>query len=348
MTDFLLAPVCAVTAQDTLPNAALWIKGGVIAGCFAENELPAEIAHLPRVDGKGCFAVPGFIDLHIHGYAGFGPELADPQALLNMSAALLQSGVTAFCPTLYCAKPNEMETLLKKLVPAIGKESGAQIIGFHLEGPFISPKKPGVMKPQDIAPADLPAFQRLFDAAEGHIAAVTQAMKGNGKKRAVPPVYTFIRSQHIQSLFIQSMHAEKTHHSTDRIIAPLVQTRQCRQISAMRHPQGSARLFFQPACHSGMIRMRMGHDLFDKTVCPQTVFPDLYAGCTGRTGIDRTPAIAIFQQPDIDVVEDIRQRHPQPYDIGCDDKRGFRGNCPVEGIDDFRHGLKGNFPKKAL
>ena len=204
MTEFLLTPVCAVTAQDTLPNAALWIKGGVIAGCFAENELPAEIAHLPRVDGKGCFAVPGFIDLHIHGYAGFGPELADPQALLNMSAALLQSGVTAFCPTLYCAKPNEMETLLKKLVPAIGKESGAQIIGFHLEGPFISPKKPGVMKPQDIAPADLPAFQRLFDAAEGHIAAVTLAPELPG----IEPVIVFAKQHGIR---VQAGHTNATY-----------------------------------------------------------------------------------------------------------------------------------------
>lgn len=204
ITEFLLSPVCAVTGQDTLPNAALWIKDGIIAGCFAEGNLPAETARLPRIDGKGCFAVPGFIDLHIHGYAGFGPELADPQALLNMSAVLLQSGVTAFCPTLYCAKPAEMEALLKKLVPAVGKEAGAQILGFHLEGPFISPKKPGVMKPQDIAPADLAVFQRLYEAAEGHIAAVTLAPELPG----LEPVIAFAKQHGIR---LQAGHTNATY-----------------------------------------------------------------------------------------------------------------------------------------
>ncbi len=204
ITEFLLTPVCAVTAEDTLPNAALWIKGGQIAGCFAEGELPAETAHLPRIDGKEYFAVPGFIDLHIHGYAGFGPELADPQALLNMSVALLQTGVTAFCPTLYCAKPAEMERLLKKLVPAVGKETGARILGFHLEGPFISPKKPGVMKPQDIAPADLSAFTRLYDAAEGHMAAVTLAPEVPG----IEPIVAFANQHAIR---LQAGHTHATY-----------------------------------------------------------------------------------------------------------------------------------------
>lgn len=204
ITEFLLTPVCAVTAQDTLPNATLWIKDGHIAGCFAEGAVPPETNHLPHVDGKGCFAVPGFVDLHIHGYGGFGPELADPQALLNMSAALLQNGVTAFCPTLYCAKPAEMETLLKNLVPAVGKETGAKILGFHLEGPFISPKKPGVMKPQDIAPADLPAFTRLYDAAEGHLAAVTLAPELPG----IEPVITFAKQHGIR---VQAGHTNATY-----------------------------------------------------------------------------------------------------------------------------------------
>lgn len=175
MPEFLLANICAVTPDDTLQNAALWIKDGKIFRLLPDGELPPQAQQLPRTDGKGAFAVPGFIDLHIHGYAGHGPEQGTPEALWAMSEELAKHGVAAFCPTLYCGKPREMETLLKNLAPAFGKEKGARIIGFHLEGPFISPKKPGVMKPEDISPAELDAFKRLYEAADGKIAAMTLA-----------------------------------------------------------------------------------------------------------------------------------------------------------------------------
>ncbi|MBR2864748.1 MAG: N-acetylglucosamine-6-phosphate deacetylase [Elusimicrobiaceae bacterium] len=126
-------------------------------------------------DACGAYAAPGMIDLHIHGFAGFGPELGTEQALLDMSLALAQEGVTAFCPTLYCGKPEDMLRLVKNTIGAFGQEKGSHILGYHLEGPFISPQKPGVMKPQDIAPVDLNVLQELYNAAQGRIANMTAA-----------------------------------------------------------------------------------------------------------------------------------------------------------------------------
>ena len=84
MPEFLLANICAVTPDDTLQNAALWIKDGKIFRLLPDGELPPQAQQLPRTDGKGAFAVPGFIDLHIHGYAGHGPEQGTPEALWAM------------------------------------------------------------------------------------------------------------------------------------------------------------------------------------------------------------------------------------------------------------------------
>ncbi len=204
MNDFLITPVCAVTPQDTLQQAAIWIQNGHIFRILDAEELPPQAQQLPRIEAKGCVAIAGFIDLHIHGFAGFGPELADPQALLNMSEALVQTGVCAFCPTLYCAKPAEMEKLLRKLRPAVGLETGAKIIGFHLEGPFISPKKPGVMKPQDIAPADLKAFQKICEAGDGTIVSVTLAPELPG----IEPVIDYAKQN---GILLQAGHTNATY-----------------------------------------------------------------------------------------------------------------------------------------
>lgn len=204
MNNFIITHLCTVTPTETLQQAALWIQGDSIYQIFPDGELPAEAKKLPRIDAKGAIAVPGFIDLHIHGYAGFGPEQADPQTLLQMSDALVQTGVTAFCPTLYCAKPHDMEMTLKKLLPALGLERGARIIGFHLEGPFISPQKPGVMKPQDISPANLEAFQKICAAAPGKITAVTLAPELPG----IEPIIAFAKAN---GILLQAGHTQATY-----------------------------------------------------------------------------------------------------------------------------------------
>ncbi len=161
-----------ITPSAILENTSLWIEDGRIV-----QMSPA----LPSTDGwelidaKNAYVLPAWIDLHLHGMGGFGPEQGTPQALLELSCILARQGVSAFCPTLYCAQPAKMASLLGQLTPIIGQETGAKILGFHLEGPFISPQKPGVMKSQDIAPANLKDFQQIYDASEGKIAIITLA-----------------------------------------------------------------------------------------------------------------------------------------------------------------------------
>ncbi len=160
-----ISHVNAVTSTGILKNVSLEIAHGKITQLTPENT--------PAV--KERWAVPAFVDLHIHGMGGFGPEQNTPESLLKLSDVLARQGVAAFCPTLYGARPEVMAAQLRILLPAVGKETGAQIMGFHLEGPFISPEKPGVMNPQNIAPANLDDFKKIYDAAQGRIAVVTLA-----------------------------------------------------------------------------------------------------------------------------------------------------------------------------
>ncbi len=194
-------------------NGKIISKGNVFTGMvlvndgIVENILPSSFA-LPAadevIDLQGNYLSAGFVDTHIHGSGGFGTDRDNPQDLLDMSDVLLKQGVAAFTPTIYPAQTEKMIETVAKLAPAIGKEKGARIAGFHLEGPFISPAKPGVMKPQDIAPINVEVADKLYKAAGGKIAAMTVApeLKGIAELAAYAKEKKFI---------LQSGHTDATY-----------------------------------------------------------------------------------------------------------------------------------------
>ena len=204
MNTFLLENIRIVTGDAIKTGYGIFVQEGKIAAIYPQSKRPQNTIGVSIYDGKNAYALPGLIDLHIHGFAGHGPELGSVKELLAMSAELARHGVTSFCPTLYCAKPDEMEALLTKLAPAFGNETGAKMIGFHLEGPFISPAKPGVMKPQDIAPADVNVLEKLYAAAQGHIAAMTLAPE-------VPNAAPVIEFCKARGILMQAGHTNATY-----------------------------------------------------------------------------------------------------------------------------------------
>lgn len=200
MTQHTFGPVRAITPQGILENVSITVENGKIASISPCTTLP---------NGPLPLAVPAFIDLHIHGAGGFGPEQGTPESLLQMSAVLARQGVCGFCPSLYAAHPEKMAAQLRALVPAIGQETGAKILGFHLEGPFLSPHKPGVMRPQDIAPANVEDFKQIYQAAQGHISMVTLAPEVPG----IEPVIEFCLAHRIM---VQAGHTNATYEQMQR------------------------------------------------------------------------------------------------------------------------------------
>ena len=204
MTKQLILNARVITADKVLPDYCIEIQDGKITALFSNEQLGDLPKDTEIIDAQGAYAAPGLIDTHIHGFAGFGPELATEDALLEMSVKLSQAGVTAFCPTLYCGQPADMLHIIKSTVGAFGKEKGAHILGYHLEGPFISPRKPGVMKPQDIAPIDLNVLENLYQAAQGHITNMTIAPELAG----IEEVAKFAKEHHIK---LQAGHTTATY-----------------------------------------------------------------------------------------------------------------------------------------
>ncbi len=100
-----------------------------------------------EIDAKGDFIVPGFIDVHIHGYQGVDVMDGTVTSLNTMKKGLVENGVTSFlATTMTMSKPKITQAL--EAVRDIMKEQeattyGATVVGVHLEGPFINPAKKG-------------------------------------------------------------------------------------------------------------------------------------------------------------------------------------------------------------
>ena len=160
-----------------MDRSAVLIEDGFIADVFSERRFEQKRfqAGTEVYDAAGAFIAPGLIDTHIHGFAGYGTEDLSVDAVMAMSDHLGRFGVTAFCPTIYPMEEGDMIAAIGACVDAIGRETGARIMGVHLEGPFISPERLGVQRPEFVRPVDLELMERLCQAGRGHISNMTVA-----------------------------------------------------------------------------------------------------------------------------------------------------------------------------
>ena len=167
-----------------MDHCAVLVEDGRIADVFSQKRFQQKRfgPDTEIIDVNESIIAPGFIDTHIHGFGGCGTEDASADSILGMSSLLVQYGVTAFNPTLYPAKPPELLTAVKEAASAIGREDGAQIMGLHLEGPFISPERLGAMKSEALMNVDLDFMEKLWEAAGGKIVNMTVAPELKGMR----------------------------------------------------------------------------------------------------------------------------------------------------------------------
>jgi N-acetylglucosamine-6-phosphate deacetylase len=166
-----------LTGIANLENNTVVIEDEKISDVISEKRFKErEIGPDDQViDVQDAYISPGFIDTHIHGLHGHDTTDATPEAIHAMSEALIEYGVTSFCPTIYPQAEDDMLKSIRNIVDVMGNEKGAEILGMHLEGPFISRDKLGVMKKEHLREVDLDLMRKLYDAAEGNITIMTVA-----------------------------------------------------------------------------------------------------------------------------------------------------------------------------
>ena len=141
----------------------------------ADAPLPTGLAVEDFADAT--FA-PAFFDVHIHGAAGHDVMEATPAALRTITRYLATRGTGSFLATTVTAPLDATLRAvegLANLIEAPHTPGHARPIGIHLEGPFLSHEKRGVQPPEHLLEPSIATFNRLYDAARGHIRLITLA-----------------------------------------------------------------------------------------------------------------------------------------------------------------------------
>ena len=140
------------TEKRCFEPGSLWFRDGKILDAPA---IPNTV-----IDAEGGYVLPGLIDVHTHGRCGIDIMEADKTALSALSLAYAKSGVTTVFPTVMTAPLSKIEDAIQKIKAA---EYTADFAGIHIEGPYISKKKPGC---HDISAIRHPVKDEIFSLYE--------------------------------------------------------------------------------------------------------------------------------------------------------------------------------------
>jgi len=152
----------------------LGVEAALVRGELVPGDVEIEDGRIEAVGlaggTRGRVAVPGFVDLQVNGYAGVDFLSASEADYSRAGEALLLAGVTAYQPTfITSAEAATVEALQTMPASALGP----RVLGAHLEGPFLSPERPGTHPLEHLQAPDVDLLDRLLDA--GHVTQMTLA-----------------------------------------------------------------------------------------------------------------------------------------------------------------------------
>ena len=147
------------------------IENGRVAYIGDDGE---NIESLFETDGV---VLPGFIDEHIHGAGGADAMDGSVEALSKIANAIASEGTTAFLATTMTQSPENITQALKAVdtYVKLNKDTGAEVLGVHLEGPFISPKHVGAQPLEYVAKPEVATFKKYEEASGNRIKIVSMA-----------------------------------------------------------------------------------------------------------------------------------------------------------------------------
>ena len=141
--------------------------GGQIASASGDDRI---------LDAAGCYVIPGLVDVHFHGCVGEDFSDATPDGLQKIADYELSQGVTYICPAGMTLPEDQLTAICKNTAAHRAKNSGgAEVVGAHLEGPFLCMAKKGAQNGDYLHDPDAAMLKRLQEAAEGCVRLVTLA-----------------------------------------------------------------------------------------------------------------------------------------------------------------------------
>ena len=157
----------------------LGVEAALVDGRFVRGDVEIDGDRigglgLASPNGRG-YAVPGFVDLQVNGFAGVDFLEADADGYRRAGEALLETGVTSYLPTFITAPEDELLSALRG-VPS--GADGPRILGVHLEGPFLSARRLGIHSAHARRDPDLSLLERLVEAGPVKLVTLAPELQG--------------------------------------------------------------------------------------------------------------------------------------------------------------------------
>jgi N-acetylglucosamine-6-phosphate deacetylase len=167
-----------VTDYEVWSEGTVLFSEGSIIDVSPDDSLVEEADEV--YEYPDCLILPGFVDLQVNG--AFGVDVAsEPHRLAELSEALLSTGITSYLPTIISSPEALYEEVLPQIGSAVtsgGASSGAEMLGVHLEGPFINLEKRGAHAAAHVLRPDKNLLAHLLDLGPVRVVTLAPELEG--------------------------------------------------------------------------------------------------------------------------------------------------------------------------
>jgi N-acetylglucosamine-6-phosphate deacetylase len=171
-----------VTPEEEIEEGTVVLAGGRIIQAGANPPPPQTDA----LDLRGLIVAPGFIDLHVHGGGGFSLASDDPEQTRSFARWAVGTGVTSFLVTPIGRDRDDLLRQIRAARPLMkGVREGARPLGFHFEGPFLSPERLGAFRTEWLSEPSVEEFRAYLEAAGGHLRLISLAPELAGAEAVI-------------------------------------------------------------------------------------------------------------------------------------------------------------------
>ena len=152
-----------ITPHVIIENGSILVSGKKIAA-ISDKNIDEEGAKV--IDAKGKYVSPGFMDIHVHGGGGYDFMDGSENAFLKIAEIHAQYGTTSMLPTTLTSSNQELLQTIAIYESANKKNrNGAQFLGMHLEGPYISMNQRGAQDARYIHNPDPAEYHEILSSA---------------------------------------------------------------------------------------------------------------------------------------------------------------------------------------
>ena len=171
---------CKIIFKDGIKNGSILIKDGKISK-INPKKYDDEI-----IDAKGLYLSPGFIDVHIHGAGGYDTMDGTSYSINTISKIIMKHGTTSFLPTTMTMSIGDINKTLR-VIKSVKEEGslGANVLGAHLEGPFINLDAVGAQNFKYILKPSIEEYKKMVDGCEDVVTSITLAPEVKGANELI-------------------------------------------------------------------------------------------------------------------------------------------------------------------